>query len=140
MAKSTVETAGTQLFTLDFNAIPTVAILKFACPTGITGLGDTTDQIEDTCLEDKVRSYKQGLSTPGQISVPFNFIPRTRSHQLLFTLKDSGVILPWLIGLSDGKDLPTLNTTNDGFIIPDTRTCISFNGYIAGLEIEFILN
>jgi len=137
--KGTVETQGTQLFTLDFAATP-VDVLKFACPTGITGMGDTTDQIEDTCLEDKVRTYKQGLSTPGQLSVPFNFIPRTRSQQLLFTLKDSGKILPWLVGLSDGTDLPTLNGSNDGFIVPDTRTCISFSGHIAGLELDIALN
>jgi len=139
MAKNTIKTAGTQLFTLDVNATP-IKILKLACLTGITGLGDTTDQIEDTCLEDRVRSYKQGLSTPGQVSVPFNLIADTRSHQLLFTLKDSGIILPWLMGLSDGTDLPTLNNTNDGFNIPDTRTCISFNGYISGLEIDISLN
>jgi len=140
MAKDTIETAGTQLFTIDFNAIPTVEVIKISCLTGVTGVGDTTDQIEDTCLEDRVRSYKQGLSTPGQVSIPFNFIPRTRSHQLLFALKDSGKILPWLMGLSDGTDLPTLNSINDGFIVPDTRTCLSFNGYIAGLELDIALN
>jgi len=141
MAKNTIETTGTQLFVMvSLTPGATPQILKFACPTGITGIGDTTDQIEDTCLEDRVRTYKQGLSTPGQLSVPFNFIPGALSHQLLFLLKDSGQILPWLIGLSDGKDLPTLNSTNDGFTLPANRTCISFSGYIAGLEIDIALN
>jgi len=141
MAKNTIETAGTQLFVIaSVTPGATPQILKFACPTGITGMGDTTDQIEDTCLEDNVRSYKKGLSTPGQLSVPFNFIPGTLSHQLLFILKDSGTILPWLVGLSDGKDAPTLNTTQDGFMPPANRTCISFNGHISGLELDIALN
>jgi len=139
--KGTIQTAGTQLFTIDAISSKTnPKLLKFDCPTGITGIGDTTDQIEDTCLEDRVRTYKQGLSTPGQVSVPFNFVPSALSHQLLFVLKDEGVILPWLIGFTDGTNPPDLNSTGDGFIPPATRTSISFSGHIAGLEIDVALN
>ncbi|MFI3487940.1 phage tail tube protein, partial [Klebsiella pneumoniae] len=72
---------------------------------------------------------------------PFNFIPRSGSHQILFDLKDSREVLPWLIGLSDGTTVPTLDTEDE--LVPPaspTRTSIAFRGYVSDLNIDIATN
>ena len=74
MTEGVVKTQGTELFTVDALSSSVASVLKFECPTGITGLGGAADQIETTCLDtvgDK--EFTRGLGNPGQVSVPFNF-------------------------------------------------------------------
>ncbi len=140
--KGTVRTQGTELFTVDAISASVASVLKFACPTGITGLGGAADQIEDTCLDDvSDKTYKRGLGNPGQVSVPFNFIPENASHQILFEMQESGEVLPWLIGLSDGTAVPTLDT--DDTLIPPVspnRTSLAFYGYVSDINIDIATN
>ena len=84
---------------------------------------------------------EQGLGNPGQVSVPFNFIPRSGSHQILFDLKESAEVMPWVIGLSDGTGTPTLDSNDD--LVPQAspaRTSIYFKGYVADLNIDIATN
>lgn len=142
MTEGVIKTQGSELFTVDKLSSSVASVLKFECPTGITGLGGAADQIESTCLDtvgDK--EYEGGLGNPGQVSVPFNFIPRSGSHQILFDLKDSREVLPWLIGLSDGTTVPTLDTEDE--LVPPaspTRTSIAFRGYVSDLNIDIATN
>lgn len=142
MTEGTVKTQGTELFTVDALSSSVASVLKFACPTGITGLGGAADQIETTCLDTTDdKEYARGLGNPGQVSVPFNFIPRNGSHQILFDLKDSGDTLPWLIALSDGTGAPTLDSEND--LVPQPapqRTSAKFQAYIADVNIDIATN
>lgn len=139
--KGTVRTQGTELYTVDALTSSVATVLKFACPTGITGLGGAADQIDDTCLDDMVdRTFSRGLGNPGQISVPFNFIPENGSHQILFDLQEAGETLPWLIGLSDGYGIvPTLDT-DDTLIPTNGRTWIGFDAYIADVNLDIATN
>jgi hypothetical protein len=142
MTDGVIKTQGTELFTVDTLSSSVASVLKFECPTGITGLGGAADQIESTCLStvgDK--EYEGGLGNPGQVSVPFNFIPRSGSHQILFDLKESREVIPWLIGLSDGVAPPTLGA-NDALVAPasPTRTSIGFSGYVSDLNIDIATN
>jgi hypothetical protein len=140
MTTGTLKTQGTELFTVDALSSSVAAVLKFACPTGITGLGGAADQLEDTCLDDLVdKSYKRGLGNPGQVTVPFNFIPSNGSHQILFDLKDAGDVLPWMVGMSDGVSPPTLDS-NDDLAAPANRTSIGFNAYVADVTIDVATN
>lgn len=135
MTTGVIKTQGTELFFVNNGAV-----VKLACPTGITGLGGAAGPIEVTCLdttEDK--EYRSGLGNPGQVSVPFNFIPSDTSHQVLFDLKDSGVSIQWLIGFSDATDDPTLDS-NDNFVTPATRTCAEFTAYVADVNIDVATN
>lgn len=135
-----VKTQGTELFLIDNVSVPAdPVIVKFACPTGITGLGGATDQIDTTCLGDNERSYVQGLANPGTVSVPFNFDPTQASHQILFELKEAGTNLDWLIGLSDGTTDPTLNV-GDAFVPPTGRTSAQFIAYISDVNIDIATN
>lgn len=142
MTIGTVRTQGTALYFVDTITVPgTPAIVKFACPTGVTGLGGAADQIEDTCLDaldDK--TYKRGLGNPGQISVPFNFIPSNFSHQTLFELKELGDTIPWMIGLSDGTAAPTLVGSVLTAPAAPTRTSFGFDAYISDISIDIATN
>lgn len=142
MTVGTVKTQGSELFFINPSAT-SPAVVKLACPTGISGLGGPADQIDDTCLDAQVRTYTKGLETPGQVSVPFNFIPSNTSHQVLFNLKKSGVTLDWLIGFADGTAAPTLSAGTPKTFVPPAsplRTSIKFQGYIADVNIDIATN
>ena len=141
--KGTVKTQGTELYTVDALSSSVAVVLKFACPTGITGLGGAKDQVEDTCLDDLVdKTFSAGLGNPGQVSVPFNFIPQNGSHQILFDLKEAGEVLPWMIGLSDGYGkAPTLDSS-DKLVPPASpeRTSALFDAYVSDVNIDIATN
>lgn len=142
MTVGTLKTQGSELFLVDKLTSSVAAVLKLACPTGITGLGGAADQLEDTCLDNTTdKTYKRGLGNPGQVSVPFNFIPSNTSHQILFDLKEQGNTIGWLIGMSDGTAPPTLDA-NDELVPPASpnRTSIAFEAYIADINIDIATN
>lgn len=140
MTVGVVKTQGTELFFIDTLSSTVAAIVKLACPTGITGLGGPADQIEDTCLDNTTdKTYQRGLGTPGQVTVPFNLVPRDTSHQVLFDLKDAGTVISWLACLSESTTDPTLNSI-DEFVAPNDRTSFQFSGYIADVNIDIATN
>ena len=140
MTIGVLKTQGTELFFIDTLSSAIGAIVKLGCPTGITGLGGAADQIEVTCLDTTDdKEYRRGLGNPGQVSVPFNFIPSDSSHQVLFDLKNAGTVTEWLIGFSDATTDPTLDT-NDDFVVPASRTCAQFTAYIADVNIDVATN
>lgn len=141
MTTGTVRTQGTELFVIDTISDPmTPAIVKLSCPTGIQGLGGARDQVEDTCLDTTGdKTFVAGLGNPGQVSVPFNLIPRDASHQALFGWKSSGDVLSWVVCLSEGTDAPTLDT-DDTFILPSDRTTIEFAGFVSDVNIDVATN
>ena len=129
-----IKTQGTNLFFID-----TGAVVTMQCPTGITGLGGSRDQIETTCLnatDDK--SYVSGLGNPGQVSVPFVFDPSAASHQDLLDLHDSGAVTDWAIGFSDGTAVPTL--VSGAFNFATTRTYAEFSAFVADVSIDVATN
>jgi len=140
MTIGTLKTQGTELFFVN-PLVTDASVIKMACPTGISGLGGAADQLDDTCLDSKERTFKRGLGNPGQVSVPFNFIPSNFSHQDLFELKEDGRNLQWLIGLSDGVAVPTLDS-DDAFVPPASplRTTAEFEAYIADVNIDIATN
>jgi hypothetical protein len=140
MTVGVLKTQGTELFFIDTLSSSVAAIVKLGCPTGITGLGGAADQIEVTCLDTTDdKEYRRGLGNPGQVSVPFNFIPSDTSHQVLFDLKNAGTVTEWMIGFSDATADPTLDS-NDDFVAPANRTCAQFTAYIADVNIDVATN
>lgn len=142
MTEGVVKTQGTHLFFVDPDAAGGPAIIKFACPTGASGLGGAADQIESTCLDATTdREYERGLGNPGQVSIPFNYIPSAASHDALFKMKDSGVKVRWYIGLSDGTAVPTLSVEDE--LVPplaSDRSGFSFLAYVADVNIDIATN
>ena len=135
-----VKTQGSELFFVDSLSSSVAAVMKMACPTGITGLGGAADQIEDTCLDvldDK--TYVRGLGNPGQVTVPFVMKPWEGSQQVLWDLKAAGDTVGWMIGLSDATTDPTLNSV-DALVAPAGRTSFGFQAYVADLNIDIATN
>lgn len=139
MTTGTVRTQGTELFFINPDAI-SPAVVKLVCPTGVQGLGGPRDQIESTCLDTTDdKTYVAGLGNPGQVSVPFNLIPRESSHQDLFTLKDAGTVLHWLACLSESATDPTMDTDH-AFVPPNDRTSFAFDAFIKDVNIDVATN
>lgn len=133
-----IKSQGTMVYFVDPTAaIPAVVVVK--CPTGVSGMGGAKDQIDVTCLTDTIdRKFVPGLGNPGQVSIPFVLDTQDVSHQDLFDLKESGTMLDWLVGLSDGTAAPTWAT--DTLTPPTDRSSIGFKGYIADVNIDIASN
>ena len=137
-------TQGTQIFAL----VPTVAdpteleVIEIQCATAFSPGGNPADQIEDTCLSDKVRKYLRGLRTPGQASLTLNADPRNASHVRLHQLSEDDDIgnVSWVVGWSDGTAPPTLNVAGEDFVLPPTRTWFLFDGYVSDFPFDFAAN
>jgi hypothetical protein len=104
---------GTQIYAL----VPSAAnpavfeVLEIECATAFSPGGNPADQIETTCLSQKVRTYMRGLRTPGQASLTLNADPRNESHVRLHALSEDDSIesVHWVVGWSDGTDIhPTV--------------------------------
>jgi len=141
MTTGTVKTQGSELYLVDASVTSSdPELVKLDCPTGVQGLGGAKDQIETTCLDtigDK--EYTGGLGNPGQVTVPFNFIPRAFSHRSLLALKKSGAVLAWILCLSESTEAPTVDS--DGNIVaPTTRSSFEFSGYVADVNFDIATN
>lgn len=134
-----IKTQGSKLFVIDPE---TDEVLGVDCMTQFNPGGAPADQLEDTCMEDTsgVRTYQAGLRTPGQASVQIKPDPRNASHLRMFELSQGDApVLSWALGWSDGTAEPT--TESGGvFDLPNTRTWLTFQGYIADFPFDFALN
>ncbi|MFV3326710.1 phage tail tube protein [Pseudomonas sp. NY15372] len=145
-------TQGTQVFALVPPASGTgpLTVMEVECATAFNPGGSPKEQIEDTCLVARERSYKPGLRTPGQASLTINADPNSPSHIRLHQLSeaDGDTTIRWAVGWSDGPldaggnptALPTLNTEGDDFELPTTRTWFVFQGYVADFPFDFAAN
>ena len=132
-----IKTQGTMLYTVDPDDD---SILVVGCVTSIDGIDTTLDQLETTCLDAAARTYVAGLATPGTATFTINFDPADESHVRLHELKIAGTTLPWAIGLGDGTAPPTSVDTAGEFVLPATRSWISFDGFMNSYPFSFALN
>lgn len=142
MTEGVLPTQGTKLYMVDALSASVAAVLKMACPTGITGGSGAKDQIETTCLDTEGnKEYRGGLGNTGQMTVPFNFIPTQPSHQLILTaLKESGDVIQWMECFSDCNGVaPTLDS-DDGLVFPPEGTAKRFNAYVSDVAIDAATN
>lgn len=140
MTVGTVKTQGSELYFVDTVTTTDIDLVKLVCPTGISGLGGAKDQIEITCLDTTSdKEFVAGLGNPGQVTVPFNMIPREHSHQILFDLKEAGTVLKWLALLSESTTAPTIDTDGN-FVVPTNRSSFGFSAYISDVNIDLATN
>lgn len=140
MTQGTLKTQGTELFLAETVLSSEPTVVKMACPTGITGLGGAATQLDQTCLDSVEQEFRQGLPAPGQVTVPFNFIPTQFSHQSLFDLKRDGSNLSWCIGFSDGIAAPTLDSNGEFETPVGPRTYAKFVAYVADVNLDIANN
>jgi hypothetical protein len=134
---------GTQIYALvpPLNGTGPKTVLAIECATAFSPGGAPADQIEDTCLEDKDRSYMKGLRTPGQASLTVNADPTNASHIRLHQLSEANgdTTIDWAVGWSDGISPPTLGA-DGGFELPEDRTWFVFRGYVSDFPFDFAAN
>lgn len=135
-----MKTKGTQMYVRIINTSGGYEIDKIECPTGITGLGGAAAQVDDTCLDDEEMAYSAGMPNPGQVQMPINFDPSLDSHRLLRSLYNSQDTVLWIVGDSDGKDIPPTVAGDGTVTYPTTRTYHSFLGYVADAPLDFAIN
>ncbi|WP_444942713.1 phage tail tube protein [Microbulbifer sp. ZKSA006] len=111
--------------------------------TGVTSFnpgGSPADQLDDTCLEDDDKKFKRGMRTPGQASVGLKIDSQKAVHKRLHELSQDDTVdnIKWAVGWSDGTEPPTV--TGSDFVLPDSRTWFTFEGYVADFPFDFQLN
>lgn len=128
---------GTQIY---FKDPADGSIVAVECATAFNPGGAPADQIEDTCLESSIRTYKRGLRTPGQASLTVNADPRNASHIRLHELSEDDTVetIDWYVGWSDGTAAPTV--VDDEVTLPTTRTWFTFQGYVSDFPMDFAAN
>lgn len=129
----------------DFYAINPLdgSLIDVGCITSLNGIDDAIDQLETTCLQDRARTYRAGLSTPGTATFGLQIDPADPNHVLLHQLKKAGETLQWAVGWSDGTVAPTVgadSSGNDVFTLPPNRSWLTFEGYMASFPFTFELN
>lgn len=136
-----MRTAGVTLWFLDPDN--GCAAVQVGCPTSISGLDSTIDQLETTCLDSLARTYEAGLATPGTASFTLSLDPQDESHTRLLELKKAGTNLQWAIGFPESQDVPTGGADSFGdceFTLPATRSWVTFEGFVNSYAFDFSLN
>lgn len=137
-----MKTAGTALYFLDPDDC---SVVQVGCPTSLSGLDSTVEQIETTCLENTARTYEAGLATPGTATFALSLDPNDPSHTRLLELKKAGATLQWAIGWSDGIGIDPTGALESGgddceFTLPTTRTWVTFEGFVNSFAFAWELN
>ena len=132
---------GSELYFIDPD---TKEVVKVQCPTGFTPGGAPADQLEDTCIDDTTKTYKKGLRTPGSATINLMADPKYASHVRLYELyaddSDENTDIQFAIGWSDGKGIVPTADSNGLFVLPTTRTWLTFAGYISDFPFDFQAN
>lgn len=135
-----LKSQGTSLYFVDPD---TNELFEVGCPTDISGLDVTNEQIETTCLRDQRRQYVGGLGTPSTVTFTLQFDPTDPSHLRLKELHTSAEKVMWAIGSGVGGgdiDLVPDVDTNGLISNPGGRVFWFFEGFIAGYSFAFALN
>lgn len=130
-----MRTQGTDMYAIDPR---NGDLLDIGCVTSIDGIDSSLDQIETTCLNSAERTYVAGLATPGTATFGINVDTQNPTHIALYEIKQLGLTLDWAIGMSDGTAPPTADS--DGFVLPTTRSWVTFQGFMNAFPFTFALN
>lgn len=130
-----MKTQGTDLYAIDPRD---GTLIDVGCVTSIDGIDSSIDPIETTCLNSPERTYEAGLGTPGTATFGINTDTADANHLALYEIKQAGLTVEWAIGLSDGTAPPTVDS--GGFVLPTTRSWITFSGFMNSFPFTFALN
>lgn len=132
-----VKSQGTQLYFID---PADDSVVEVACITELTGLSQSRDQIDTTCLSDQERSFEAGLASPGVANFGIYTDPSEPSHIRLQQLAVAGTSIQWAAGWSDGTVAPVGDSGGVFDQAPLARTFLYFEGYISDFPFDFAQN
>ncbi len=129
-------TKGTMLYFID---TADDSIVKATEISSITGITAALSQIDRTNLESTGREFIAGFAEPGAAAIGVNFDPSNEVHVLMHEFFRLGTTTNFAIGWSDGTAPPTVDTNGD-FVLPTSRTWITFEGFYSNVPFDFALN
>ena len=132
-----VRTQGTHLYIVRENG---TEVLPVGCITSLDGIAAPRSNIDTTCLGDQDRTFEPGMREPGTASFSINTDPTDESHNLLHELYRSGEMVRFAVGWADGEDAPTTAANGDFDDLPETRSWITFSGYVSDYPYSFTQN
>src|SRR5690625_1407259 len=143
----TIKAQGTNLYAMDPD---TGDVIDVGCVTSISGIDETVEQIETTCLSEDSRTYEAGLSTPGTASFTIQFDPENEVHVQMHEWKRIGKHLHWAVGfrqesaIAAGTDPSVPDSEEDPvdsgvfmFDLPADRSWIVFEGLMNSYPFDF---
>lgn len=136
-----LKTKGSEVFFVYTNSNG-YTVVKLGCPKGVSGLGGSKPQIDQTCLDSTEMEFGPGMASPGAITIDLDFDPSKVSHEDLIAMDVADTVTTWIVALSDGATsiVPTVNASTGVVSYPNGRTFISFSGYIADVPLDLKVN
>lgn len=135
-ATTAAKTQGIELY---YASAPTVASKIAQITSAPPPMGGARSQIDITTLDSIEHEYASGMANPASEQFGIIFNPGDTSHQALIALKNSGVLVPWWLGLSDGTVAPTVVAS--AFVVtPVARSFFTFLGYVADVALATGIN
>ena len=129
---ASIDSQGTELFLSPLGT----AVLRFPCPTGINGIGFSTDKKTSGCLDALVNTQSVGRKTLNDITVPFEVQKGDEAHQLIInTLTNPLVDMPFLVADSQGTDDPEIAT--GVWTVPTDREGFHGIAKVSNLTIDY---
>lgn len=134
-----LKTQGTELFVLtgDSAGDSPDTVLKVGKLTSIDGVGGSASDIDVTNFDSEAMEFLVGLLDNGSANFGLNLDPDDDSHVMLQSLA-GGPRLKWAIGMSDDTTDPT--EAGGAFVLPSTRTWLTFEGSLQQWQYAFAVN
>lgn len=133
-----VNAQGTQLYFYDPDSEG--EIIEVDCLTSLDGLSAPLGEEDTSCLADLGSTVEPTMFQAGSATFTVRFDPSVESHVRLFELYRAKQKLKWVVGFSDGINIPPTSVDSDGdFVVPATRTFLLFTGYLQEFPWTFAL-
>lgn len=133
---ASIDAQGTELFL----ATDGTTSAKFDCPTALTGMGYTTAEINEDCLDSPFATTRPGRKTLSPFTVPFIVQEGSEIHEwLLNSANEPSTLIPYAVALANGVTDPPFASgaySAPGTAPNYTRTVAAGNGYIGNLTID----
>lgn len=131
-----LRTQGSSLYVIDPD---NSSVITVGLVTDVDGIDTSVGNIDVTDLShtDALR-YIAALAEPGAATFNINTDPSESSHIALHASKKAGDTLKWALGWSDGTAAPTFAT--GAWVLPSTRSWITFEGHITSFPFAFAVN
>ena len=136
MADNSLDATGTEFFL----SLDGTTALKLDCPTAINGIGFSTSEVPNGCLDSIADTSRPGKKKLNTITVPYNVQTGSEAHEYLLNLVNNPTEeVPYAVAWSDGTDDPTIVAGE--FAAPGTdpaftRTVTAGTGYVASNNID----
>lgn len=135
----TSATAGTRIFVATSlapggsSSSEGLEIIGIRCPSGIGGLEDAEAQA--AMIDGAVPTWSIGPHIPTQITIPYNFDQRARSHRALLAMRDARVQASFMVTFGRLSPAPT-TATGAGRIVSAGPTCVEFLGKVLKISYD----